>query len=183
MTTTSVRPSTSAVWSPLVLSGVLRGVLTAAVFYNLITYFQYGSVLLGVTTLAGVLGNLLFLGVVGLICSLVTRTGTEAFRAYARTFVLPLVAYLLLLPVMVMLVPNLPPHVSFADAESARQVTGALRGSTAMQVFRSVQLSLFLAQAVWLYVLLRPHTTPARLCGALGLCLALYGTLFFTGVI
>ncbi len=170
-------------WSPVIVSGILRGILTCLVFFNLISYFQYGSVLFGVTAISGILGNLLFLGVVGLITSLITRTGTRAFEAYGRTFIVALFAYVLLIPVLIVLMPNLPPNPSFADAQGARDVVTFVRSSSAMQVFRYGQGSIFLLQMILLYRNLLPLTQQGRAAAAATTCFAIYVLLFVTGII
>ncbi|WP_102124653.1 hypothetical protein [Deinococcus planocerae] len=167
----------------VVIAGVLRGLTGAVVFFNLFEKMPLGVIPFVFALFGGILGNFLFLAVVGLIYSLLTATGTRAYTLYARTFIIAIPLYLLILPALIVLMPLLPADASFSSVQGAQHVIAELRTSVAMQVYRYAQLTMFAAQVIYLTRLFRPFAPGGRVWIAASLCLALYGLLFFLGVI
>lgn len=177
------RPDGRATWSPVVFSGLLRGLVGAAVFCNLFLQMPMGIVPFIFALTSGILGNLIFLGVGGLIFSVTTGTGPRAFPLYARSFVVALPLYLLALPVVILLMPVLPADASFATAEGARQVITEMRSTLDMEIYRYTQFTIFSVQMVYLWLTFRQQVPVNKVWAAALLCMGLYALLFVTRVI
>lgn len=178
-----IQPDGRATWSPVVISGLLRGLVGAAVFCNLFLQMPMGIVpfIFGLTS--GILGNLIFLGVGGLVFSVVTGTGPRAFHLYARSFIVALPLYLLALPVVIVLMPVLPADASFATAEGARHVITEMRSTLAMEIYRYTQLTIFSAQMIYLWSTFRQQAPVNKIWAAVFICMGIYILLFVTRII
>ncbi|GGJ87010.1 hypothetical protein [Deinococcus aquiradiocola] len=171
------------VWPAVVVSGLLRGLLGTIVFFNLISQLAFGSVAFFMGVLGGLVGNLAFLGVVGLICSLVTQSGGQAYRIYARSFLVAVVLYLIALPVLIYFMPQIPAGASLSELTGTRAAMTAMRTSVAMETYRYTQLLIFSVQMVFTYFGLARSVSAVRAGAAVLICLAIYLGLFIARII